>query len=42
MSKFTVDRIPLLRRDPEAAAAFYQRMFDADVIRGVQAPAPSV
>ena len=33
MTKFTFDHIHLFTRNPEATAAFYERMFGAEVIR---------
>lgn len=33
MPKFTFDHIHLFSRDPEATAAFYERIFGAEVIR---------
>jgi catechol 2,3-dioxygenase-like lactoylglutathione lyase family enzyme len=36
MTKFTFDHIHLFTRDPETTAAFYERMFGAEVIRSTQ------
>jgi catechol 2,3-dioxygenase-like lactoylglutathione lyase family enzyme len=33
MTKYTFEHIHLLSEDPEATAAFYQKMFDAEIIR---------
>jgi len=42
MAKFTFDHIHLFSRDPEATAAFYQRMFGAEVIRTMQQGKPRI
>jgi lactoylglutathione lyase len=42
MSKFTFDHIHLFSRDPEATAAFYERMFGAEVIRSMQQGKPRI
>ena len=42
MSTFTYDHIHIRSRDPEKTAAFYQRMFDAEIIRSVQEGAPRI
>ena len=36
MSTFTYDHIHIRSRDPEKTAAYYERMFDAEIIRSVQ------
>lgn len=36
MSNFTYDHIHIRSRDPEKTAAYYERMFDAQVIRTMQ------
>ena len=33
MSTFTYDHIHIRSRDPEKTAAYYERMFDAEIIR---------
>ena len=33
MTTFTYDHIHLRSRDPEKTAAYYERMFDAEIIR---------
>src|SRR6185295_14617743 len=42
MSKFTFDHIHLFTRDPEATAAFYERMFGAEVIRSMPQGKPRI
>ena len=42
MAKFTYDHIHLRSPDPEATAAFYARMFDAEVIRSMQQGKPRI
>jgi lactoylglutathione lyase len=42
MTKFTFDHIHLFTRDPEATAAFYERMFGAEVIRTTQQGKPRI
>jgi catechol 2,3-dioxygenase-like lactoylglutathione lyase family enzyme len=42
MNKFTFDHIHLFTRDPEATAAFYERMFGAEVIRSMQQGKPRI
>ena len=42
MSKFTYDHIHLRSPDPEATAAFYERMFGAEIIRSVQQGKPRI
>ncbi len=42
MAKFEYDHIHLRSPDPEATAAFYERMFGAEVIRSVQGGAPRI
>jgi catechol 2,3-dioxygenase-like lactoylglutathione lyase family enzyme len=42
MSTFTYDHIHIRSRDPEKTAAFYQRMFDAEIIRSVQEGQPRI
>ena len=36
MTTFTFDHIHLFSRDPEATAAYYERVFGAEVIRSMQ------
>jgi catechol 2,3-dioxygenase-like lactoylglutathione lyase family enzyme len=40
--KFTYDHIHLRSPNPEATAAFYERMFDAEVIRTMQQGKPRI
>jgi catechol 2,3-dioxygenase-like lactoylglutathione lyase family enzyme len=42
MTKFTFDHIHLFTRNPEATAAFYERMFGAEVIRTMQQGKPRI
>ncbi len=42
MPKFTFDHIHLFSRNPEATAAFYERMFGAEVIRSMQQGKPRI
>ena len=42
MAKFTYDHIHLRSPNPEATAAFYQRMFGAEVIRSTQQGKPRI
>jgi lactoylglutathione lyase len=42
VAKFTYDHIHLRSPDPEATAAFYARMFDAEVIRSMQQGKPRI
>jgi len=42
MNKLTFDHIHLFTRDPEATAAFYERMFGAEVIRSTQEGKPRI
>ena len=42
VAKFTYDHIHLRSPNPEATAAFYQRMFDAEVIRTMQQGKPRI
>lgn len=42
MAKFTYDHIHLRSPNPEATAAFYERMFDAKVIRTMQQGKPRI
>jgi len=42
MTTFTFDHIHLFTRDPEATAAFYQRMFGAEVIRSMPQGKPRI
>lgn len=42
MAKFTYDHIHLRSPNPEATAAFYQRMFGAEVIRSMQQGKPRI
>src|SRR6185503_3402935 len=42
MSTFTYDHIHIRSRDPEKTAAYYERMFEAQIIRSVQEGAPRI
>ena len=42
MSTFTYDHIHIRSRDPEKTAAYYERMFDAEIIRSVQDGQPRI
>lgn len=42
MSNFTYDHIHIRSRDPEKTAAYYERMFDAQVIRTMQEGKPRI
>lgn len=42
MSTFTYDHIHIRSRDPEKTAAYYERMFDAQIIRSVQEGQPRI
>ena len=42
MAKFTFDHIHLFTRDPEATAAFYERMFGAEVVRSTPQGKPRI
>jgi catechol 2,3-dioxygenase-like lactoylglutathione lyase family enzyme len=42
MTKFTFDHIHLFSRNPEGTAAFYERMFGAEVIRSMQQGKPRI
>src|SRR2546421_10951994 len=42
MSTFTNDHIHIRSRDPEKTAAFYERMFDAEIIRSMQQGEPRI
>jgi catechol 2,3-dioxygenase-like lactoylglutathione lyase family enzyme len=42
MAKFTYDHIHLRSPDPEATAAFYERMFGAEVLRTMQEGKPRI
>ena len=42
MSTFTYDHIHIRSRDPEKTAAFYEKMFDAQIIRSVQEGKPRI
>jgi lactoylglutathione lyase len=42
VAKFTYDHIHLRSPNPEATAAFYERMFDAEVIRTMQQGKPRI
>jgi catechol 2,3-dioxygenase-like lactoylglutathione lyase family enzyme len=42
MSQFSFDHIHLFSRDPEATAAFYERMFGAEVIRSMPQGKPRI
>src|SRR6266481_4227633 len=42
MAKFTYDHIHLRSPDPEATAAYYERMFGAEVLRSMQQGKPRI
>src|SRR3974390_3466533 len=42
MAKFTYDHIHLRSPDPEKTAAFYERMFGAEIVRSVQQGNPRI
>ena len=42
MAEFTYDHIHLRSPDPEATAAFYERMFGAQILRSVQGGQPRI
>ena len=42
MTSFTYDHIHLRSTDPEKTAAYYERMFDAEIIRTMQDGAPRI
>jgi catechol 2,3-dioxygenase-like lactoylglutathione lyase family enzyme len=42
MAKFTYDHIHLRSTNPEATAAFYEKMFGAEVIRSMQQGKPRI
>ena len=42
MSTFTYDHIHIRSRDPEKTAAYYERMFDAEIIRTMQDGKPRI
>ena len=42
MTTFTYDHIHLRSTDPEKTAAYYARMFDAEIIRSMQDGAPRI
>ena len=42
MSKYTFDHIHLFTRDPEGTAAFYEKMFGAEVIRSMPQGKPRI
>ena len=42
MSTFTYDHIHIRSRDPEKTAAYYERMFDAEIIRSMQDGQPRI
>ena len=42
MTQFTFDHIHLFTRSPEATAAFYERIFGAEVIRTMQQGKPRI
>ena len=42
MTKFTFDHIHLFSPDPEATAAYYERMFGAEIIRSLQQGKPRI
>ena len=42
MTSFTFDHIHLFSPDPEATAAYYGRMFGAEVVRSMQQGQPRI
>lgn len=42
MAKFTYDHIHLRSPDPEATAKYYERMFDAEILRTAQGGQPRI
>ena len=42
MAQFTFDHIHLFSRNPEATAAFYERMFGAEIVRSMQQGKPRI
>ena len=42
MAKFTYDHIHLRSPDPEKTAAFYERMFGAEIVRSMQQGKPRI
>ena len=42
MAKFTYDHIHLRSPDPEKTAAYYERMFGAEIVRSMQQGKPRV
>ena len=42
MAEFTYDHMHLRSPDPEATAAFYERMFGAQILRSVAGPQPRI
>ena len=42
MAEFTYDHMHLRSPDPEATAAFYERMFGAEILRSVQGGQPRI
>jgi lactoylglutathione lyase len=42
MTTFTYDHIHIRSRDPEKTAAYYERMFDAQIIRSMQEGKPRI
>jgi catechol 2,3-dioxygenase-like lactoylglutathione lyase family enzyme len=42
MAQFTFDHIHLFSPDPEATAAYYERMFGAEIIRSLQQGKPRI
>jgi len=42
MAEFTFDHMHLRSPDPEATAAFYERMFGAEILRSVQGGQPRI
>ncbi len=42
MAQFTFDHIHLFSPDPEATAAFYERMFGAEIVRSLQQGKPRI
>jgi lactoylglutathione lyase len=42
MTTFTYDHIHIRSRDPEKTAAFYEKMFDAQILRSMQQGKPRI
>ena len=42
MAKFTYDHIHLRSPDPEKTAAYYERMFGAEIVRSMQQGKPRI